>query len=241
MKQLLKRLHYYHRRGGYVAPVQANGARVFVAASSQRMEYDDPSELLSLKATGWSMAFFVKRTTVSGVQVLISKDNGAAARNFLIYTIDADVFFFASGDQATIGTFTINQWYFVVVWFNPDDNKLYASLDNAAATSSGAIAVQSNTGKFIFGNNQAAAGHADMHIAKVVISDEVWTPTERTWLHNGGSGQLYSAFGEGDGAAMLTNLNAYLPGNESSGNMLDMHGSFEFTDVNGVTAASGPP
>lgn len=239
MKQMRKRLYYQHRRGGIVIPAQAAGSRVFVAANDESFSRADAAGALSMKATGWSLAMFVKLTAPSGFQVLAAKDDAASARNFLLYLNGNDLFMFATGGQVTVGTLTTDQKHFIVVWYDPNDTTVHAAIDDgtpATPVTAGAVA---NTGSFMLGDHESLAFALSAGMEKVVMADRVWTADEQTWLHNAGAGQLYSAFGgAGDGVDMLDDLVAYWPLNEVSGNALDLHGGFDLTDNN--TVGSGP-
>lgn len=227
-------------------------ARTFVRASSQQLTRADAAGDLSFKITGSSVAAWFRPASLATSMLVVAKDGfNVGDRNFQVgySSINASVIVNHASHAALLGPISVNTWNLVIMWYDPADQKIYGQLNNADPIASTPVtSFDLSSGHFKIGAaGNTASGIAgfffDGRISRVLFADQVWTPAERTWLHNAGRSRHYSDLGRAGtaGANMLTDLRGAWMTAEASGNGLDSHGGFTLTQSNGPGTAAGPP
>lgn len=230
----------------------ANGlglASEFVRANNEYLSIAD-NAAVSAGETAYTVAFWARSADVSQTQLFVSKDStGAPNREFFIYTSSSKFTFSASEDGGTPfttvvannkGALSNDTWYFVIAWYDQDNQTLNISVDNGVEDEENFVATGIHDGGAAFEvgtRSGTGAGVAvDGRMAGLGIWKKVLTNAEEIALYNAGNGLSYAGFTD----ALKTDLAAYWNLNEASGTRVDSHADNDLTDNNTVTGGLGP-
>lgn len=233
--------------------VAADGARRFTAANSEYFTKSSHADL-STGDIDFSVYGFFYLDSLAADQAIVGKYGAAAGdKEFLLWYSQAtqDIFFncYGTGGAAIASpvaftNVTSGIWYFFAAWHDATANTINLQVNAGSVASASTTDIpNSGSGAFRIGSDESGGiGTFDGRIAQVGFTKEVLASAERTWLYNNNSGRSYADYGVSgtDGEFLKTNLKAFWPLNEPSGNAIDAHSTHDLTDTNSVTAVNGP-
>lgn len=179
-------------------------AASFNVASSQNLGIADNTDL-STGDIDFTFSLWVKFTTTSQYQFILSKDNTTTQREYGFY-FDVGVtkiafYVFDSGgtikqlNLTTLGTPANGTWYHLVGWHDSVNNIVGAVANGGAAdTVSYSNGVKDSTAAFRIGANEGGSFYLNGLVDEVGFWKRVLTSQERTDLYNGGAGLPFSSF-----------------------------------------------
>ena len=173
------------------AGIIGNGAN-FTAANSEFLSHADHAVFDSITGSGgFTICFWLKWT--AGVP--ISKDTGAAGREFLMW-VDGSLYVFqtdAISQQVATGHTADSNWHMYTFGWDPSDSKVFVQKDNGARTkSAGTITGLANTTtqfniSSYNGGSSPLTGQVDEVYMFTGAKDEAWV----TDMYNAGAGRSY--------------------------------------------------
>lgn len=141
--------------------------------------------------------------TGNGFSLVTKDDDAANSRDFTLdyfETVGSGLRFYINGGATYITgavSASINTWYFIVAWYDSGDGSLHIRVNNTSQADSitGATGVVVSAAQFRIGAREYAGfeDYANAVIDEVGIWKRVLTPTEITYLYNGGAGRTYSS------------------------------------------------
>jgi len=240
------------------APTNTASAAVaanFVAANTEYLSIGDNADLSfgdeDFSIAGW--VYFNSLTGGGSFGTIVGKYNtGANEREYSVYlpsgtnklrfvvTNNGSV---ANGILDSTVSVTTGTWYFVYAEHDSVNNELVLKVnDNTADTLSYSLGGRDGASTFALGNMVGlSSAQLDGRLDEIAIYNRVLTPTELTYLYNGGAGRVYGGIGipATDGSDLTTSLISWWDLDETSGSRADSHGSNTLTDNNTVTSAAG--
>ncbi len=173
----------------------------FVASNSCFLYTSDTADL-SMGDFDFSFAGWMNLSSKTDQRTMLAKGNGSNVEYIVDYHSPSDAFRFymssavgsANLDQITATTFgspSLSTWYYVVAWHDSVGNTINICVNNGTADSKG-YAFGGYDGADDFHLGAFVGEYMDGLLDEVGIWKKALTPTERTWLYNGGAGRSYA-------------------------------------------------
>jgi hypothetical protein len=184
-----------------------NGARSFVAASSEYLSIADNADLSVSGNTHFAVSCWVNLASKAALRNFLTKwDNTGNQRAYrLEYDSGGDRFQMqVSGDGSSATTVVANNfgspstatWYHIVAWHDATADTINICVNNGTPNSAAhSTGVFDNTAVFAIGARQGPFGLWDGAIDEVGFwKGRILDATARTALYNSGSGLSYDSF-----------------------------------------------
>ena len=175
---------------------KVDNAGQFTLANSEKLSHADNASL-STGDVDWTVARWAYADSLSG-ETMISGKAGANDREWILRYYDVTdrfQFFLANTDLLSannLGSPTTNTWYFIVLWHDAANDKIYLQVNNGAADSmSTTVAGLDSTADFTIGYAEGNSSYWDGRVDEVGFWKRVLTTEERTALYNVGGGASY--------------------------------------------------
>lgn len=226
--------------GKVLRTFQGNHAASF-SGNSQYL-YTDTSASTTVGSSSWTFSGWVQFDSLTPFAPILSNadDNGGGFELYLDYTGKQ---LMAAG--APVGGSYVNtpssgtnlstgKWYFVCLWFDTGDRKLYLSVNDEASTfynlvSSAASLAGTTEGYYVDTTAQFAGALDQWGFWKRTLSS-----TERSTLYNSGAGVSFFDLPAG----ILTGMVSWWRFEEESGTRYDSFGTVHLSDFGGVQTIS---
>lgn len=175
-------------------------AAKFIAASNQYLTCSsNPS--LQVGDSPFTVACWIYIDSKSSHRIIVAKPGNIVANEedeFWLYYSNTDSlsFYIADGDtsypQINFGSLSTGNYYFIVAWYDPSNNKICLEVNGVVQEHSTVGGNQSTNGDFHVGGWVANAAYAwDGRIDEVGFWKRVLTEDERAQLYNSGEGTTY--------------------------------------------------
>lgn len=221
-------------------------ARLYTRANSEYHSIADGSQTGLDPAGNMYVAGWFYLTTVTAGESMGLVCKGSASGNYeyyLYFDRTGNRFIFqASGDGTSIDTATANTfgapsaatWYFIEGYYDGTNIAISVNrgTDDTTAHNTG---IYNGTSTFMVGQDGFGNGMFNGRATKICFYSAVPSTTVRDALYNSGNGVNYHDLT----TAQKTNLVSWWDGAETSGNLLDAHGTNHLTDNNTVNSAAG--
>lgn len=221
-------------------------ARLYTRANSEYHSIADGSQTGldpagNMYVAGW---FYFTTVTVGESMGLVCKGSASGNYEYYLYfdRTGNRILFQASGNGTSIDTATGNNfgapsagvWYFIEGYYDGTNIAVCVNrgTDDTTAHNTG---IYNGTSTFMVGQDGFGTGMFNGRATKVCFYSAVPSTTIRDALYNSGNGVNYHDLT----TAQKTNLVSWWDGAETSGNLLDAHGTNNLTDNNTVTSATG--
>jgi hypothetical protein len=177
-----------------------NAAR-FVAANLEYLSVADNASLSVNAATSFTIACWVRHTTLAATQTIIAKWGASNAGEYLLlYNSALSRYQLLVGNGAAnnavvannLGAPTTGVWYFIVAGYNAESSQLFFQANNGV-TDRGtvSISIADTTQPFQIGARANLTAYLDGDVDEVGFWRRVLTGAERTALFNAGLGWSY--------------------------------------------------
>ena len=165
------------------------------------------------------------QASVDRFQIQIS-DDGIAATT----TLSAD----------TLGSPTVNTWYFILAWHDPTADTLNIQVNNGGVDSAAhSTGIYVGSADFMIGARPVTPNYLDGYVDEAFIWKQLLSADERAAVYNASYGINYNRLRNPGSNPLDSNLIAWWELNESSGTRVDSYGSNDLTDFNTVGSISG--
>lgn len=139
-------------------------------------------------------------------------------------------------NASTFGAASLNTWYFVEWYHDSVNNQLGICVNRGTTdTASHTTGIYNTTQTAVMFGALATNYYNSGKMGPVGVWSRIPSSTERDSLYNSGNGVLYKDLTAG----LKTNLISWWDGAETSGSLIDAHGTNHLTDNNTVTSAVG--
>lgn len=175
--------------------------RSFTRTSTQYFTVADNSSLSLGGDINYEFAMWVKATTFTGQQWMLSKDKSGSRSFSIYYDATASRFrweTFADGStpnniQANnFGAASTGTWYFVLCGRNADTDLAFVSINNGTKNTAASSSTFDDTSTFRIGGREIGGNTWDGQIGPVYFwKGRVLTTQEESDLYNSGSGKAY--------------------------------------------------
>jgi hypothetical protein len=225
--------------GKVIRAYQGNHAADF-NGNNQYLASDTTSET-TVGASSWTFSGWVRVDTLTPFSPIWSNTDDVGG--FELFLDSTGKQFTAMGapsggsyiNTPSSGTnITAGKWYFLCVWFDTADRKLYLSVNDEANTvynlvSSPASTVTTTQGYYLDSSASFVGALDQWGFWKRVL-----TPTERATLYNSGAGISFFTLPAG----ILSGMTAWWRFEEATGTRFDSYGTVHLSDFGGVTSVS---
>ncbi len=146
--------------------------------------------------TPWTAWCWIKAQSFDAGQVYMSKGTPVVREWWLWSNGDNRVFFTAFGPSgattAVAGECETGQWYLLIAWHDPDDDRIWLQIDDTTPQSAvWAGGMGAGAGNLRLGVRDDGVGHFNGLIDEAGISNRILSADERTALYNAGAGTTY--------------------------------------------------
>lgn len=184
----------------YAAGKVGNAAQ-FVQSNSEFLSIvDNPS--ISLGDIPFTFAIWLYIDSFPGYMRFITKDDNVGPETrevmFLTHFDDGNKFYWGRPNSTLVaatsfGNPSINTWYFVAGWHDPDLNKIYIQVNNGTVDSADhTIGFVDGTADLKIGGSPTENLTWSGRIESPLFAKRIYTADERTWLYNSEAGRQYS-------------------------------------------------
>lgn len=142
--------------------------------------------------SGFTIGIAVKDPSGSG-EMLIGQWLSSGNYKFALRRVSGNYVLSVSDDGTTITSVTAgavpgdSNWHFIMGWYDPATDTIYASLDNGTPnTASFTATLHTTTSAFSIG---AASGTVQADVDFAFVADEPLSTAERNWLYNSAAGR----------------------------------------------------
>lgn len=179
---------------GYDSGQQGNAAS-FVASNSEYLSRTDNASLsIGDRAYTWGTWFYVNSSAnvtmymytkfdTNNEYTAVITGSGASRSIYVIASSDG-----INWTNTSAFSISADAWHYFMAWYDPDNDKLYLSIDNAtpvSVTLSGGI----YDGASLFMSNNP--GSFDGRMDEMFVYTKLLSADEREWLYNSGAGRRY--------------------------------------------------
>lgn len=172
----------------------------FVAANTEWLSIADNAGMSLGSDSPFTLAAWVYPTSSGSKKVAIDKGTSDGSENnheFQLLYSELNRFQFNVGDDVGFGSaypttiYSINNWYFLVAWHDPDSDTVNLQIDNGTVTSAAwADGTFNSTGDFAIGRRGSnALVYWNGRIDQAVYWKSLVSSDDRTWLYNSGAGR----------------------------------------------------
>lgn len=237
--------------------VKSGNSAQFVSANSEYLSVTDTAALsmgdVDFEIGTW---VYLDTTPASGATMGILGKWASGNLEYVLYVDNTGGtirFKFDVRDTANAATTTVTAstfatpspttWYWVMVYHNATTNLIGIAVnDGAYDTAATTGGVRDGTAAFEIGRH-TAGNYFNGRVQKVLITKDILTAAERTWLYNSGNQRRFEDFGQaGTDGANLTVAGGIVAGwklGEESGQRNDYFGTNHLTDNATVTQNDG--
>lgn len=188
-----------------VNSVGTNGGKrgksaLFVAVNAQYLTINDNTDL-STGDIDFTLAGWIRLTSKSAIMRWGKWQTGALEYNIAYHTSDDRFRFEVSANGTStgasvvannLGSPTVEQWYFLVVWHDATGNTINIQINNGTADSTAhSGGVFDSTAPFRIGSNGDGATYWNGRVDELGFWKRVLTANEKTTLYAGGTGTTY--------------------------------------------------
>lgn len=180
-------------------------AATFVRASSQRLTVASTASLQG-GDTDFTIALWVNPQSTTGAMRFMGKapagSPGSAAYEYALNSTAGPAFSFSTSGPGSIAAtatwgsnFSINTWYWVLVYHDSVNNVIGIQVDNGTAvTAAFSVGVNASTAVFTLGGNVTGPNDfsSDSYIDAVGWWRRILTAEEKTYLYNSGNGREFT-------------------------------------------------
>ncbi len=197
---------------GYAAGLKGNAALI-TPASLQRLTRNDNASL-STGDIDFTLVANVYLNSTTNTMVIANKGDKADQnkRDYTLYYAGG-AFGMRVGNGTTssavtsTGTLSAGQWYTIIAWHDSVNNTLNIQVNNGTVnTVSYSGGAMDTTFPLSIGAHFDGTYGLNGRIDEVAFYKRVLTPSERTWLYNGGSGRSYAELTPQSGSTTTTTM-----------------------------------
>lgn len=228
------------KQGGKVIRAYQGNHAAYFNGNSQYLASDTTPET-SVGASSWAFAGWVRVDTLTPYSPIWSNTDDTGG--FELFLDSTGRQFMALGapeggsyiNTPSSGTNIIaGKWYFINIWFDTSDRKLYLTVNDESNTFSNSVSSSASTVTTTEGY------YLDSSVSFVGAMDQwgfwkrVLTPSERSTLFNGGAGVSFFTLPAG----ILSGMTSWWRFEEDKGTRFDSYGTVHLSDFGGVTSVS---
>jgi hypothetical protein len=174
----------------------------FVAANSEYLSRAHSAALNPTFAAGFTVGFWFRPSAATSYGTFLAKNAGAGGppqRQYGIFRDDVSNALYAdiaddsggSALQSGVGSVPVGSWTYVLMWFDPADDKTHIQCNNGTVLDSAGTLASLMTdadGDLVFGGAGAGGGgYSSGRMQGVGLWGRVLTADERTWLYQSGT------------------------------------------------------
>ena len=150
---------------------------------------------LSTGDVGFTVAGWVYPTNLSGAQAKMIASKWNAAEEYTLYLTNGgstgNAVFHYGATAVTGGAVSLDAWYFVVGWYDPDLDTVYVQVNNGTVAETATTAPSDGSSSFMLGSLDGSVGQFFGRIDSVGVWKRMLTSDERMMLYNAGVGCAY--------------------------------------------------